>query len=291
MKAHSINTHLGIVRLSKQHGALDIGQTIPGSSRFPMLAAKSRDRSSTGATNQRMASMSRLVAFAAVVTLTMLASTAANGESYVLFPHPLKTAAGQIKKAIEAMAFIEQTMKEVVDGKDPPAREQSWNEVVFSAEKVADLVEDAQLISHQPGDMSAASQQDCTKYEAVLANARIHYRDLQETEPAVPPIIEHLSTMNSDLKSGAKSAVDLSERFAYMSNSPVPVIRDYFAWASYDLLKVSNAMNKARGAVDGKLTKLQKYYGQLPDKIKEWGIALEQLEARMPAMRDYCSRH
>ncbi len=219
-----------------------------------------------------------------------LIATHGDAKSYVVFPNALKEAAIQLSKAVDGMQFVEKSLKDVAAEKSPPAKSDSWNAVIFSAENLAETIKKVNLSSgHKMGDWSVETQMDCAKFETVLDVYKAHLADLTDTEPLLPPLIEHLSGMSRSLREAIKSADDLSKTYAYMSASPHPKIVDFFAWASYDLMRVSKALSGAKAAVDKKLTGIEKYKAGFTERLKDAKRLVVDYQARIPKQRAYCA--
>jgi ABC-type transporter Mla subunit MlaD len=232
----------------------------------------------------------RFVMILTTGALLLSISSPSYAESYYVKPIGFVTAVTQVAKVIANMSFISSSLKDVEDGKTPPARSPTWQAVISDAEALATSIRNSNFLSHQPGDMSIEAQNDCTRYEGVLVAFRKHYEDLQDTQKELPPILTELNDLKGKLAAGVESADSLMKTYAHLSASPVPAVRDFFAWATYDMINVSKALNSAKSEVDNKLSRIGKGAANLPERITQGKANVEAYEKRMPVMRDYCSR-
>jgi hypothetical protein len=200
-----------------------------------------------------------------------------------------------IKKAMADIKWMGAAMKDVQDNKPPPARSDTWNKLIGDLHDFSSTIRDTNL--WQPatrGDVSDAAQRDCARYMGVLDAAQNWYDLLSATQtdvPLVSAVIPDLKEWSDNCTSGATSANDLTRVYASLAASPIFEVRDFFSWAAYDMIKVSEALNLASGEAKSKAAKCQKFVDLFPKITDDAKAFLDAYRARIPAMREYCDTH
>jgi hypothetical protein len=209
-------------------------------------------------------------------------------------PISLTGAATQVLKAIQDMSFMSSAMKDVSNGKNPPARSATWQTVIADANNLASTIKVVTVISGgKRGDVSPEAQNDCARYTAVLDAFRQWYEDLAETQKELPKAmaaVPEFKDISKKLGDASDAADSLMKTYAALSKSPVPAVRECFAWGTYDLIMVAKAFNEAKSEADIKVKALESFSAGLPARVNGAKVDFENYEKRMPAMRDYCAK-
>ncbi|MBR0793753.1 hypothetical protein JQ631_32125 [Bradyrhizobium manausense] len=199
------------------------------------------------------------------------------------------------KRLTEDMQFVTKSLKDVQDGKEPPAHSETLNLFIAKIESFAADVRSATF--WRPivrGDSSGEAQMDCARYLGVLDAAQKYYEEAEATErdlPQLTAIIPDLKALAEQLNKAAADADALMKIYAGLAQNPSTAVREFFGWLTFDMIKVSKALATASSEVKAKAEKCEKYVAQFPQatiRAKEW---VDNYRARIPKMREFCDKH
>jgi hypothetical protein len=186
---------------------------------------------------------------------------------------------------------MEKSFKDVTDGKEPPARSPTWQAVINDANDMQESLRTLKWFGAERGDVSEASQYDCTKYESVLIAFKDWYEVLVASEPDLPGLASELKDIRNTLNDHAHSALELQKLAEKFVGSPIESVRNFAGWTYLDLDKVLRALNGAAGEAATRVTRVEAFQAGIQQRINAAKNDFDAYQNRMPAMRDYCSHH
>ncbi len=211
-------------------------------------------------------------------------------ESAIVFTVVRKVAATLINLSKD-FSYMDNSLKDVSQGKEPPARSPTWQAVINDANDMEESLRTLKWFGAQRGDTSEASQKDCAKYENVMVSFREWYEVLVASAPDLPALDSQLKDIRNTLNDRSHSVLELQKICQKLAASPIESVRNFGGWTYLDLDKVMRALNGAAGEASNRLTRVEAFQADIQQRITAAKNDLDAYENRMPAMRDYCAHH
>jgi hypothetical protein len=207
----------------------------------------------------------------------------------------LKEAREKINDGMEQLKYMEEALKDMNDGKPPPAQNANWKKFVADCQTYSSKIQSLQLWKTvSRGDVSPALQNDCAQYLAVLDRFQTWHDILQASQGDIGGLkgaATDLQSTSDKLAAGSKAADTLMTFYAKLSQSAVEDIRLWFTKATVDMISVTHALNGAASDAAAKAKKANALADQLPTLLDHATTDLSVYQQRVPAMREYCAKH